>query len=360
MIVAFLFFGCLIQSGTGAPWRFVVFADTQSPGWTNQINEAILGELAQAVTNEHPAFVIFGGDMVNSPLPGTTESWMRLMDPVYRAGIPIFPVIGNHDVDAAAEIERLFGAGLPGNGPEGERNQTYGVAHKDGLVLVLNAMSSTNRSRINQRWVDAVLSTNRIPHIFAISHVPAFKVIHTDCLGEYPTERNAFWDSLRRANCRMYFSGHDHFYDHARIDDGDGNPENDVHQFILGTGGAAFYGDSAYDGDNSPYYPVRILHEQQYGYLRVEIDGYRVTATWCRRVAPGDYPPSSETFTYVVRPELRLRQASGNLALEWSGPARLQVSSEPLGKFVDLPEARSPSALTNLTEPRLFYRLAVP
>lgn len=342
------------------PWRFIVFADTQAPDWTNQLNNVILAELSQAITNERPAFVLFGGDMVNSPVKGTTEAWIELMAPVYDAGIPVFPATGNHDIDARAEIIRLLGPGLPDNGPEGENDQTYAVTHDNALVLVLNAMNLTNRSRVNQRWVDAVLATNTQPHVFAISHIPAFKVIHTDCLGAYPQERNTFWASLKKASCRMYFSGHDHFYDHARLDDWDGDPDNDIHQFIVGTGGAAFYGDSPYNGDNGPYNPLRVLHEQQYGYLRVEVDDFKVTATWCHRTAPGVYSATDEVFSYSVRPSLRLGYSGGSHVLTWNYPAVLQAASELSEPFTNVVGATSPLILTNLAEPRLFYRLAVP
>jgi hypothetical protein len=35
----------------------------------------------------------------------------------------------------------------------------------------------------------------------------------------------------------VYLSGHDHFRELARIDDGDGNQDNDLYQYIDGTGG---------------------------------------------------------------------------------------------------------------------------
>jgi hypothetical protein len=343
-----------------APWQFIVFSDTQAPDWTNQLNNVIMGELAQAITNERPAFVLFGGDMVNSPLKGTTEAWMEMMAPVYDAGIPVFPAIGNHDADAVFEINRLLGPGLPDNGPEGEIDQTYFVTHENSLVLVLNSFSYTNRLKVNQRWVDAVLATNTQTHVFAISHAPAFRVLHTDCLAAYPRERNDFWASLRRANCRMYFAGHDHFYDHARIDDQDGDPDDDIHQYILGTGGAAFYNDAPYHGDNGPYNPLRVLHEQQYGYLRVEVDGLRVSATWCRRTAPGVFTASSEVFSYSARPALRLGNSDAGFALTWASPSVLQASPELSGPFTNVVGATSPFALTNLSEPRLFYRLTGP
>ncbi len=353
----------LVWTGTSSyavPWRFIVFSDTQAPDWTNQINNAILAELSQAITNEHPAFVLFGGDMVNSPLKGTTEAWMELMAPVYGAGIPVYPTIGNHDADAVFEIQRLLGPGLPDNGPEGEIDQTYAVTYDNALVLVPNSFSYTNRLRVNQKWVDAVLATNIQPHVFAISHAPAFKVRHSDCLGAYPQERTDFWMSLKRANCRMYFAGHDHFYDHARIDDLDGEPDNDIHQFILGTGGAAFYDDSPYDGNNGPYSPLRVTHEQMYGYLRVEVDGFRVTATWCRRTAPGVFTASSELFSYTARPSLRLGNSGSVFSLSWDSPAILQASTELSGQFTNIADAASPFVLTNLVEPRLFFRLTMP
>jgi hypothetical protein len=355
----------LVLVGTGessyaAPWRFIVFSDTQAPDWTNQINDAILAELVQAITNERPAFVLFGGDMVNSPLKGTTEAWLELMAPVYGAGIPVFPAMGNHDADAVFEIKRLLGPGLPDNGPEGETDQTYAATYDNALVLVPNSFSYTNRLRVNQKWVDAVLATNTQPHVFVMSHAPAFKVFHIDCLGAYPQERNDFWLSLKRANCRMYFAGHDHFYDHARIDDWDGNPDNDIHQFVLGTGGAPFYNDSTYSGDNDPYNPLRVMHEQMYGYLRVEVDGFRVTATWCRRTAPGVFTASSEVFSYTARPSLRLGNSSAGPVLTWDSPAMLQASPELSGHFTNLAGATSPLVLTNLAEPRLFYRLSLP
>jgi len=349
-----------VASSHATPWRFIVFADTQAPDWTNQLNNVIMAELSQAITNEQPAFVLFGGDMVNSPLPGTTEAWIESMQPVYQAGIPVFPAVGNHDADAVFEIKRLLGPGLPDNGPEGEIDQTYAVTHEDSLVLVLNVFTHTNLLRVNQKWVDAVLATNTQTHVFAISHAPAFNVFHIDCLGSYPQERNNFWFSLKKANCRMYFSGHDHFYDHARIEDGDGDPDNDIHQFILGTGGAAFYNDSVYDGDNGPYNLQRVLHEQQYGYLRVEVDGLRVTATWCRRTAPGVFTASSEVFSYSARPALRLGNSGAGFALTWASPALLQASPELSGPFTNVAAATSPFVLTNLVGPRLFYRLTVP
>jgi hypothetical protein len=117
-------------------------------------------------------------------------------------------------------------------------------------------------------------------------------------LDDFPVERDRFWDSLRRSGGRSYFSGHDHFFNCAQVDDGDGDPSNDLYQFISGTAGAPFYPFSLpYDGANS-HYSLRLLyHTQRYGYNLVEVDGLNVYFTWMERDsvdlrAQGRYEPN--------------------------------------------------------------------
>ena len=72
-----------------------------------------------------------------------------------------------------------------------------------------------------------------VQHVFTIGHDPAFKVEHTDCLDNDPVTRDAFWLDLTAAGGRVYFAGHVHFFDAARIDDGNGNPNDDGRQIIV-------------------------------------------------------------------------------------------------------------------------------
>ena len=98
-----------------------------------------------------------------------------------------------------------------------------------------------------------------------------------------------FWNSLADEGARVYFCGHDHFYDRCRLDDGDDNINNDLHQYIVGTAGAPLRGDDVYNGFNSIWTPVRVLHEREYGYALVEIVGAHVTITWKHRTAANVY-----------------------------------------------------------------------
>lgn len=297
-------------------WRFLVYGDTRGTNLSNQVNTNILQELARATTNEMPAFVLVPGDLVYSGNETAFREWTNAMAPVYQAGIPVYPVIGNHDDVDVNACTNVFGADIPDNGPATECDRTYSITYSNALVLALDTY--VNTGRVNQSWIDAVLASNYMPHVFAFGHLPAFKVNHTDILDDYPSDRDTFWSSLTNAKARAYFCGHDHFYDHMRLDDGDSNPTNDAHQYIVGTGGAPLYGDGAYDGNNGPWNPQRLLHEAQYGYLVVEIDRLDVTITWKHRISDDTYVVTSDTTSNRVLPErpiLEIRAQANNATL---------------------------------------------
>lgn len=274
--------------------------DSRGTNSSNQINTNILAELARATTNEKPAFVLVPGDLVYSGSSAAFKTWTNAMGPVYQAGIPIYPVIGNHDLGDTNAYVQTFGAAIPDNGPAGEINRTYSIMYSNALILALDNYVSSGR--VNQAWVNSVLASNYMPHVFAFGHMPAFKLNHADTLDDFPADRNAFWSSLSNAKVRAYFCGHDHFYDHVRLDDGDGNSTNDLHQYIVGTAGAPLTTDGTYNGNNGSWSPARVLHEQQYGYLVVDIDQLDVAMTWKHRIAANTFVASADIQSGHVVP----------------------------------------------------------
>jgi hypothetical protein len=291
------------------PWKFMVFGDSRGFGAdTNdlgqQINTNILGELVAATTNEKPAFILIPGDLVHNGNVHTLQMWTNFMAPVYNAGIGVYPYFGNHDDDGGypAAFTNVLASTLPGNGPPGELFRTYAVRHQNVLVLAIDAY--LNGAAINTNWVDSVLSTNNLPHIFSFTHKPAFKLDSHDTLGDGSLQagRDAFWRSLERVGSVAYFCGHVHAFDHARMDNGDGNPSNDVHQYAVGTGGAPLDAFAGYTGNNSAWTPQAVTQESQYGYLLVEIDRLDVSITWKHRIGPGQYAATSDVFRYHVLP----------------------------------------------------------
>jgi hypothetical protein len=328
----------LVSAGAaGAQWRFVVTCDSR--GTVEGINQVILAEIAAEVKDLNADFVLFPGDLVSgsgglSPdqFEAQLTTWVRIMKPVYDANIPVYVGRGNHEVgdnwstfpipgldpndNFATRWLNVFGSDLypkqklPGNGPPTEQYMTYSVTHKNACVVMLDNYAGTGHAldhKVNQRWLDRQLAANTRPHVFVAAHEQAFRALHVDCLDNHPAERDRLWAALRSAGARTYFCGHDHFYDHARIDDGDGNPDNDIHQYIIGTAGAVFYSFSPpYSGNNSIYTPQQWHYARRYGYVLVEVDDLDVTLTWIQRQTndldvAGVYT-AAEVWAYSVTP----------------------------------------------------------
>jgi hypothetical protein len=316
LIIIFLF---IITPWVKAePVRFVVTGD--SWGNDNGVNTPILTEIAQATVDEGVDFTLVIGDLTFGYADNQTEfeskliTWRNTMQPVYDAGIGVYPCRGNHDATGVkpavdptgamskAAWDNVFSGAyaLPSNGPSGEENITFSFTQGNVFVVGLDQYG-THPQRVNQDWLDAQFASNTQPHVFVFGHEPAFKIFHEDCLDDYPSERNTFWSSIASTCGRTYFCGHDHFYNHARVDDGDGNSDNDLHQFDVATSGSSFYHwEGSYDGDNPPWTPQLVHHEEDvYGYMLVEVNGLDVTLTWKQRTAQGVFVAGGDVFTYT-------------------------------------------------------------
>jgi len=308
LVFIYLLLLSFFLSGCAQPrWEFIVTGDSRDDH--KPINTAILSELACEIVKYQPEFVLVSGDLVNgytnqAEMESQFNAWRNTMQPVYEAGIGVYVVRGNHDIGKPAGVSawnKVFGD-MPDTGPEAEKNLTYSFVHKNALVIGVDEY--INKSKVNQVWLDGQFSVNTRPHIFVFGHEPAFKVQHADCLDNYPSNRDAFWGSIENAGGRTYFCGHDHFYDHARVDN-DGQADNDVHQYVVGTAGAPLRNWlPLYDGDNSNYTVENINHAEQYGYVLVRIDGLDVRLTWMERIGPGKYQ-EREVWNYTAAPACR-------------------------------------------------------
>jgi hypothetical protein len=279
-------------------WKFIAVGDSQ--GRDSGINAIILQELVVEIIDQNVDCVVFCGDLVwnsrSDQFAVELETWRSVMAPVYQAGVSVYPCRGNHENWGSALVWQEVFSDLPDNGPAGEKHMTYAAQHKNALFIALDEFVKPHR--VNQAWLDQQLARNPVPLVFAFGHEPAFHAFHYDCLDDFPADRDRFWDSLRRGGGRSYFTGHDHFFNCAWVDDGDGDKSNDLYQFISGTAGAPFYPFSLpYDGDNSHYTVRPVYHAQRYGYNLVEVNDLNVHFTWMQRdsidlQAKGKYEPN--------------------------------------------------------------------
>lgn len=289
------------QTDTGSDaepaWRFVAVGDSR--GGDQGVNTAVWSHLVDAILTEDVDFVLFPGDLTTSGTQSSFEHWISVTQPLYDADIEVYVIRGNHDDASLSAWNNTFTGPylLPQTGPAGEKNLTYSVSHKNAFVAAIDNYESSNK--INQSWLEAALAANEEPHVFVFGHEPAFAADHSDTLDDSPNVRNTFWENIKEAGGRTYFCGHDHFYDHARIGDGDGDPSNDLHQFIVGSAGAPLYDfNGNYTGNNGPYSPTQQYFAKQYGYVVIEIDGMNVTVTFMER--SGNSYVAKDTFSYSV------------------------------------------------------------
>jgi hypothetical protein len=338
-------------------WRFAVMGDSRGISTTG-VNEKVLSDLVRELLHRDIDLVVFPGDLVHGAGIGPglfgeqLWNWVRVMQPLYDAGIRVYVCRGNHEIGdmwyaLPGELPDpndnyglrwldVFGNDdhpqyrLPDNGPDGEKYMSYSVAHKNALIVGLDQYGGVAYRPIhyiNQGWLDSQLESNVKPHVFAFGHEPAFRTLHYDCLDAYPDRRDRLWRSLKAAGSRAYFCCHDHYYDHARVDDGDGDPRNDVYQFIVATAGAPSYTWAPpYNGRNSGFIVTQVYHAARYGYLLVNVDDLEVTMSWMER--QGDDPDTQgiykarDIWTYRVSPNLvMLHPAAG----EWVPAGRPYV-----------------------------------
>ena len=155
---------------------------------------------------------------------------------------------------------------------------------------------------INQGWLESVLNRNKKPFIFAFGHEPAFSAgrhDNSETLAAHQPERDQMWESLIEAGARVYFCGHDHFYDHMTIFRTNGDPGPQMHQLTAGTAGAPMYVGGAYPED-AKWKRTSIRHiDNTPGYLLIVVDGDMANITFKGQTAPGIYK-TMDSFSYCV------------------------------------------------------------
>jgi len=275
------------------PWRFVVIADTHVTSNSDTIKEMVPYFIKDSID-----LVVVCGDIVEGGLNTTSaqmtqelQMWEDIFNPLYDKGIGVYTMRGNHEYDVTNNLtawNSMFSGSkqMPQNGPSGEENLTYSFEHNNAKFIILD--NYVNIHKVNQAWLDQQLISNTQPHIFVFGHEAAFKVFHTDCLDDYLTERNAFWQSMENAGVKAYFCGHDHFFDACKIDNGNSNSNDDICQVLVGGGGGWIMTKYNYNGYNGSYTPTPKYHRNYHGYALVEVSGNTsndldVSITWKER-----------------------------------------------------------------------------
>lgn len=311
----------IIVAGDGRaqyPWKGQRAEDADG------INKTISREIERAVINEKAQVLLWTGDLsnVNSRDDGIFKkqllAWREIMDPLYQRGVIVLPTRGNHEFlrdvqgesfglepipDASRIWNEVFAGryGLPSNGPDREKNLTFYYVYGSALLIGLDQYE-TKKDTVDAGWLASVLNANPKPFIFAFGHEQAFASgghPANETLAANTDKRNQMWETLIKAGSRVYFCGHDHFYDHMSVVRNSADPGPEMHQLVAGTAGAPFYPQANYPQDND-WQRTNVRHiDNTYGYILIVIDGNTATITFKGRTAPGNYS-AMDSFSYTV------------------------------------------------------------
>jgi 3',5'-cyclic AMP phosphodiesterase CpdA len=205
--------------------RFIVYGDVRT-------GHEVHAEIVKAALAEAPDFVVTTGDMV---LRGTDEAdWQRYFGVAGEllAHVAVYPVVGNHDLGAAGDRERHLEEvfALPDRPPDCPPGSAWYSFDVGGVHFV---MLDSNRYDDDRQlaWMTADLErAHGARAIFAAAHHGPFaRGPH----GGESTAADRYVPVLARHHAAVFFSGHDHIYEHGRA--------GGITYVVSGGGGAPLY-----------------------------------------------------------------------------------------------------------------------
>jgi acid phosphatase type 7 len=260
------------------PFRFVAYGDTRfhDPKDTDAANPAVRVTLVKAISQVHPAFICFTGDIVYNGYD--TNDW-KVWDEETRIwsdeGMPVYPALGNHDLhgDEKVALGNYFK-----RFPELNNSRYYSVRAANALILVLD--SSLNEvSGVQGQWLESKLDSipADVDFVFIMLHHPPYtsssdmKMFGGGHSARSPEQALAKMLEERQTHTRarfIVFAGHVHNYER--------HEHGGVTYFVSGGGGAHAYPIERAPGD--PYQSKEI----NYHYLLVEVGQQQVNITMNR------------------------------------------------------------------------------
>lgn len=288
LIITFIAVCAIVKAAEATPWSFAVVCDQQDKDGSYGINKEIVDKMVADIQRKNPNFILAGGDEIHGvdrhgqiPLIDQYTHYRAAMTPIL--GIT-YPIRGNHETygdvntpgsDYAKEwmlhmVDHL--PHIPTNGPSNEKGMTYSFSKNNVFIIGLEEGYVGNEYRVNQTWLNEQLKANTLPFTFVYGHYPAFEVAPANTLANNPAARDTFWKSLGDYSVNVYFSGHIHLYNRAKISI-DGGPE--IQQIVVGTGGGKL---DTWDGTYPDHRVIGESHQEgKYGYNLVTVNGNKVT-----------------------------------------------------------------------------------
>ena len=247
------------------PFRFSIVGDFG-------FGESNTANIANRIADSNCDLLLTVGDNLYEPVGSAGTGQPGVFDPYwftpYAATLrraPIFPALGNHDIESGNGAWYLKYFHLPQNGPatELERNYSfdYGNAHFaiiDANVFV-NPFDATRSTNV-KNWLAADLAATTQRWKFVIWHQPAYTSSGSGAHNPEVQLQTDIQPLCAQYGVQMVFKGHNHFYE--RI-----NPISGVNYITTGAGGRSLQAVSVF-----PAYSATV-NASVFSFTRIDING---------------------------------------------------------------------------------------
>lgn len=232
-----------LQQSIELPFRFVALGDTRFTDSTDPevSNGAVRRAIVQAIAEQKPALISFGGDLVyRGDHAGDWEVWDSETAAWRDEQIPVYPALGNHDLHgnqktALSNYFQRF--------PTLQEHRYYSVRLANCLMLALDSVSGELKGEQGQ-WLRQTLEKlpTDVAFVFVVLHHPPYtSSTDHEMFGNGHSARAAeqelaalLEEKQRTSRARfVVFGGHVHNYERHQ--------HGGVTYFVTGGGGAHAY-----------------------------------------------------------------------------------------------------------------------
>lgn len=303
-----------LQQPIAIPFRFVALGDTRFTDSTDPevANGAVRRAIVQAVAEQKPAFISFGGDIVyRGDHAGDWGVWDSETSAWRDEKIPVYPALGNHDLHgnqktALSNYFQRF--------PALQEHRYYSVRFAKCLMLVLDSVSDEMKGQQGE-WLRETLKKlpPDVAFVIVVLHHPPYTSSNHEMFGSGHAARSAEQELAKLLEEKqltsrarfVLFGGHVHNYER--------HEHGGVTYFVTGGGGAHAYPVERSASD--PFQSTGI----NYHYLLGEVskDSMKITmnrveivngkATWTQPDSVTITVPASATGTAAGSPATELR-----------------------------------------------------
>jgi len=247
------------------PFRFSVVGDF---GYANSSTT----DIANRIFDSNCDLLLTVGDNIYDPVGSTGTGQPGIFDQYwftpYAATLrraPLFPTLGNHDIETSNGFYFLKYFILPQNGPSTERERNYSFDYGNAHFAVIDANPFVNpfdatRSTNIKNWLASDLAATTQRWKFVLWHQPAYTSSGNGTHDPETQMQTDIQPLCAQYGVQMVFQGHNHFYE--RI-----NPISGVNYIITGTGGRSLTPPSVF-----PTYSAKV-NSSVYSYTQIDVNG---------------------------------------------------------------------------------------